>query len=64
MTFRKWDPLQDLLLLHHELYVEGPEEGSEEVRSGWAPALDIFETGEGFVLRAEVAGLDPERIRV
>jgi HSP20 family protein len=47
----RWDPLQDLVSWHERL--RGTPGGS----SGWAPPVDVYETGEGYVIIVELAGL-------
>ncbi len=32
--------------------------------SAWAPAVDVLETADGYVVRAELAGADPARLEV
>lgn len=64
MTFRRWDPFQDLLSMHQALFGEGPEPGLAEPNSSWSPPVDIFETAAAYVLKAEVPGLDPDQIKV
>lgn len=63
MPGKRWDPLQDLLMLHQELFGEGPEL-SLEAPAAWAPAVDVYETDNAFVLKAEVPGVDPDKIKV
>jgi HSP20 family protein len=39
--------------------------GQENLESGqWAPAVDIFETGDRIVLRADLPGIDQEAIEI
>ena len=64
MPYRKWDPFQDLISLHQELFGEGGQPGGEQGRSAWMPAVDVFETEESFVIKAEVPGVSPEEIKV
>ncbi|HUT53892.1 MAG TPA: Hsp20/alpha crystallin family protein [bacterium] len=65
MPYNKWDPLQDLISLHQELFGEGPEFGiTESPGSAWSPAVDIYETSGSFVIKAEVPGINPDKIKV
>ena len=41
-----------------------PRVGPPEAGSGWIPNVDICECGEGLVVEAEVAGVDPESLVV
>ena len=62
MPYRRWDPFQDLISLHQELFGEGAERGVAE--SAWTPAVDIYETSLSYVLKAELPGMEPDRIRL
>jgi len=65
MPFRKWDPLQDLFLLHQDLFGEASDPATAEPnRTAWSPAVDIYETPEGFMLRIEVPGIEPNKIKL
>jgi HSP20 family protein len=55
-----WDPFADISRLHDRFVARNG--GEPEV--GWKPAVDIFEDGEGIHLRAELAGVKPEDIKV
>ncbi len=39
-------------------------QAGEEPRAGVYPALNLFEDGESFVVRAELPGADPQRLEV
>jgi HSP20 family protein len=64
MPFKRWDPLQDLIALHQELFGEDSEFGQETRASAWSPAVDIYETCGSFVINAEVPGIAPDTIKV
>ena len=64
MPFRKWDPLQDLIMLHQDLFGEASEMSLTEQAVSWTPALDLYETPEAFTLKVEVPGIDPGKIRL
>ena len=65
MTYRRWDPFQDLISLHQELFVENVGTGIQEPsKPTWAPAVDIFETEKNYVIKAEVSGVDPSQIKL
>lgn len=64
MTITRWDPFQDLMSLQermNRLFQESlaRQRGQENIETGqWAPAVDIFETGDRIVLRADLPGVD------
>jgi HSP20 family protein len=59
VAFTRWDPLRDLLALHEQI---GQLAGTDA--PGWIPPVDLYETADGFVLMAELAGLAREQIEV
>ena len=59
VAFSRWDPLYDLLALHERLN----RLGSDEV-PGWTPAVDLYETGDRFVVSVELPSLDRSDIRI
>ncbi len=66
----KWDPFQDLLsirdrmnrLFEETLSRSRTEEGIP--KSTWVPAVDIYETANLIVLKADLAGLAREEIEI
>ena len=59
VAFSRWDPLHDLIALHERLNRVGSDEAS-----GWAPAVDFYESGDRFVLSVELPGLSRDHIRI
>lgn len=70
MAVVKWDPFRDLLsiqdrmnrLFEQTLSRSRPEEGI--AASTWTPSVDIYETPETIVLKAELPGLSREDIEI
>ena len=70
MAVVKWDPLRDLLSIHDRmnrlfeqtLYHSRTEGGISA--STWAPAVDIYETPETIVMKADLPGLTREEIEI
>lgn len=64
MTIVRWEPLRELTSLQADMNrlfntaFAGP--ASTSVR--WAPAMDLFETTDGYVLRADLPGIKEEDI--
>ena len=58
VAFASWDPLHDLLALQQRLGRQDPEP------SDWAPAVDLYETGDRYVIAVEVPGIRQEDIRL
>ncbi len=63
----RWDPFRELARVEEEMNRALGGERSlfragESV--GWTPACDIFEDGEEFVVRAELAGVEPKDVDI
>ena len=68
---RFWDPMKELSSLQNRMNRVFEETfGSPLYRGGqpgvgtWSPAVDIFETGDEIVVKAEVPGLAKDEVRV
>lgn len=70
MSIVRWEPFRDLLttqdrfnrLFNHTFsQVFGEEDGK---LGTWSPAVDIFETEQNVVLKAELPGIDPKDVEV
>jgi HSP20 family protein len=59
MTFTRWDPFRDLLVLHEHI---GQFIGADA--PGWTPPVDLYETAGEFVLTAELPGLRRDQIDI
>lgn len=68
MRYEPWGMLQrmhsDLSRLFDEPWLHPERDASSVVTSHWAPAVDIKEEPERFVLTADVPGVDPKDIEV
>lgn len=59
VAFARWDPLRDLLAIQHRLEriaASGPQ--------GWAPAVDLCETADAFIVTAELPGIARDQVRI
>jgi HSP20 family protein len=59
VAFARWDPLRDLLAIQHRL-----ERLASSGPQGWAPAVDLCETADAFIVTAELPGLAREQIHI
>jgi HSP20 family protein len=50
--------------LFSDVRAQAPVRGEEIVQGAWIPAVDIFETNEGIVLKAELPGITAQNISV
>jgi len=70
MTTTRWDPFRDLMSIQermNRLFQEtlARQQGQEDIQAGqWTPAVDIHETGDRIVLRADLPGLEQSQIEV
>ncbi|HEY2959957.1 MAG TPA: Hsp20/alpha crystallin family protein [Actinomycetota bacterium] len=67
----RWDPFQDLLAIQDEMNQvfgralgRGERGGGEAAARGWAPALDIAERNDAYVVTVEVPGIKPEELEI
>lgn len=72
MAIVRWEPFRELLSTQdrfNQLFNQtfssffGPE-GQELSKGAWAPAVDIYETGNNLVIKAELPGIDPKDVEV
>ena len=66
MTIVRWEPFRELSSLQSEmnrLFDTAYDPSAARARR-WAPAMDLVETAEQFVLRADLPGVDESDIKV
>ena len=69
MTIVRWEPLRELGSLQNEMnrlfntVFDTPQPAGSTLRR-WMPAVDLVETDESFVLRADLPGLSEEDIKI
>lgn len=71
MTVRKWDPLQDLLVLQErmnrlfeESFAGRLDEENLMGTGSWAPLADAYETAENYVVDLELPGITEDDVEV
>jgi len=67
MTLNRWDPLRDLLNFQEKmsrLLDAAGEEGTCKRTACWCPNVDILETSDGYLFRAELPGVGRENISI
>lgn len=70
MTITRWDPFRDLMTIQqrmNRLFQEtlSRQRGQEEIDSGqWGPSVDIYETDDRIVVRADLPGVAQSDIEV
>ena len=70
MTIVRWEPLRELSGLQNEMNrlfdsaFDAPRTGNGGGLRRWMPPMDLLETGEHFVLRADLPGLDEADVTI
>ena len=70
MTIVRWEPLRELNTLQSEMNrlfnsaFDAPSGASGPALRRWVPAMDLVETGEQFLLRADLPGMSEEDIEI
>ncbi|HUP50298.1 MAG TPA: Hsp20/alpha crystallin family protein [Thermoanaerobaculia bacterium] len=66
--FDRWEPFEELTTLKNRMdrmLSRFTEEGEEPLLTArWAPVSDIFETGDAFIVKAELPGIEEKDITV
>ena len=60
MPIVRWEPFQDVANIQDRLYRMFGAAGER----GWMPAVDILDTPQAIVLKAELAGMKPEDVHI
>jgi HSP20 family protein len=69
MTIVRWEPLRELGTLQSEMnrlfntVFDGPTAGGGTMRR-WMPAMDLLESGDDFVLKADLPGMSEEDVNI
>jgi HSP20 family protein len=67
MTLNRWDPLRDLLNFQEKvsrLVDSNAKEATAKREACWCPAVDVLETPETYLFRAELPGVGTENISI
>ena len=69
MALVRWEPVRELSSLQNDMnrlfntFFDTPTAGSGPVRR-WIPAMDLVETEDHFVLKADLPGLTEEDVNI
>jgi HSP20 family protein len=70
MAIVRWEPLRELSTLQNEMnrlfgtVFDTPAPSNGGTLRRWMPAMDLVETGEHFVLHADLPGLSEEDVKI
>jgi HSP20 family protein len=70
MAIVRWEPLRELTTLQNEMnrlfgtVFDTPTQGNGGTLRRWMPAMDLVETKDHFVLRADLPGLSEEDVNI
>jgi HSP20 family protein len=70
MAIVRWEPLRELSTLQNEMNrlfgtaFDTPDQGSSSTLRRWMPAMDLVETADHFVLRADLPGMSEEDVNI
>jgi HSP20 family protein len=71
MTIVRWEPLREFTTLQNEMnrlfntvFDTPTPGGNANTLRRWMPAMDLVESGDHFVLRADLPGLDQEDVKI
>jgi HSP20 family protein len=70
MTIVRWEPFRELGTLQSEMnrlfnsVFDSPGQGNGGTLRRWMPAMDLLETEDHFVLRADLPGMDQDDVKI
>jgi HSP20 family protein len=70
MTIVRWEPLREFSTLQNEMnrlfntVFDAPSPSNGGAMRRWMPAMDLVESGDHFVLRADLPGLSEEDVKI
>jgi HSP20 family protein len=70
MTIVRWEPFRELGTLQSEMnrlfnsVFDSPGQGNGGTLRRWMPAMDLLETEDHFVLRADLPGMDEDDVKI
>lgn len=70
MTIVRWEPFRELGTLQTEMnrlfnsVFDGPGQGNGGALRRWMPAMDLVETDDHFVLRADLPGMGEDDVKI
>jgi HSP20 family protein len=63
MAIIRWDPFREMTQVQNQ-FSRLVDQIWNDRQESWLPAVDVFDTPEAVVLKAELAGMDPDDIQI
>ncbi|HEY5386525.1 MAG TPA: Hsp20/alpha crystallin family protein [Thermoleophilia bacterium] len=63
MAIIRWDPFREMTQVQNQ-FNRLVDQVWNNRQESWLPAVDVFDTQEAVVLKAELAGMDPDDIQI
>ena len=63
MAIIRWDPFREMTQVQNQ-FNRLVDQVWNDRQESWLPAVDVFDTNEAVVLKAELAGMDPDDIQI
>ena len=70
MALVRWEPIREISSIQNEVnrlfdsFFDAPARGGERAVRRWIPAMDLIETDDHFVLRADLPGVSEEDVKI
>ena len=71
MSIARWEPFRDLVVtqdrfneLFNHTFARAFGDPQEPAQHAWVPPVDIYETGDSLVLKAELPGVNPDDVEI
>jgi len=67
MELVRWEPFNGFTKIHslvNDLFEDGFKRSSDETSVRWSPAMDILESNDAYIIRAELPGFNKDALNV
>ena len=64
MAIIRWDPFREMTQVQNQFNRLVDQVWGRQDRESWLPAVDVYDRQDAVVLKAELAGMDPDDIQI